>query len=89
VVRESAAAPRGTEAQTEQRHVATTAADQRLEVSRGLAIHTFTPIASSVPSQRYRQQRVEMTAVADHKPLGEPQTATFVANPVEVDTGRE
>jgi len=47
------------------------------------------PVASWVPSQRYRQQRVEMTAVADHKPLGEPQTATFVANPVEVDTGRE
>src|SRR6266446_383325 len=40
-------------------------------------------------SQRDREQRIEMTAVADHQTLGEAQAAGLIANPVEINASDE
>ena len=40
-------------------------------------------------SQRNGEQRIEMTAVADHQTLGEAQAAGFIANPVEINASDE
>ena len=40
-------------------------------------------------SQRNGEQRIEMTAVADHQALGKAQAAGFIANPVKINASDE